>query len=30
MQASKMLNWIGFIWHMLLGILAAIGGVLIC
>jgi uncharacterized membrane protein HdeD (DUF308 family) len=29
MQASKMLNWIGFIWHMLLGILAAIGGVLI-
>src|SRR5258708_9943742 len=26
MQAAKMLNWIGFIWHMLLGILAAIGG----
>jgi uncharacterized membrane protein HdeD (DUF308 family) len=24
-----MLNWIGFIWHMLLGILAAIGGALI-
>ena len=23
MQAAKMLNWIGFIWHMLLGILAA-------
>ena len=29
MQAAKMLNWIGFIWHMLLGILAAIGGALI-
>jgi uncharacterized membrane protein HdeD (DUF308 family) len=29
MQAAKMLHWIGFIWHMLLGILAAIGGVLI-
>jgi len=29
MQAAKMLNWMGFIWHMLLGILAAIGGVLI-
>src|SRR5258707_15255896 len=26
MQAAKMLHWIGFIWHMLLGILAAIGG----
>jgi len=29
MQSGKMLNWIGFIWHLLLGILAAIGGVLI-
>jgi uncharacterized membrane protein HdeD (DUF308 family) len=29
MQSAKMLNWIGFIWHMLLGILATIGGVLI-
>jgi uncharacterized membrane protein HdeD (DUF308 family) len=29
MQAAKMLHWIGFIWHMLLGILAAIGGALI-
>jgi uncharacterized membrane protein HdeD (DUF308 family) len=29
MQSTKMLNWIGFIWHLLLGILAAIGGVLI-
>jgi uncharacterized membrane protein HdeD (DUF308 family) len=29
MQAAKMLNWIGFIWHMLLGILAAVGGALI-
>jgi uncharacterized membrane protein HdeD (DUF308 family) len=29
MQAAKMLNWAGFIWHLLLGILAAIGGVLI-
>lgn len=29
MQSGKMLNWIGFIWHLLLGILAVIGGVLI-
>jgi uncharacterized membrane protein HdeD (DUF308 family) len=29
MQSAKMLNWIGFIWHMLLGILATIGGALI-
>jgi uncharacterized membrane protein HdeD (DUF308 family) len=29
MQAAKMLNWAGFIWHLLLGIVAAIGGVLI-
>ena len=29
MQSAKMLNWIGFIWHLLLGILAAIGGTLI-
>jgi uncharacterized membrane protein HdeD (DUF308 family) len=29
MQAAKMLNWIGFIWHILLGVLATIGGALI-
>jgi uncharacterized membrane protein HdeD (DUF308 family) len=29
MQSSKMLHWIGFIWHLLLGILAAVGGTLI-
>jgi uncharacterized membrane protein HdeD (DUF308 family) len=29
MQAAKMQNWIGFIWHMLLGILATVGGALI-
>ncbi|HEY4170095.1 MAG TPA: HdeD family acid-resistance protein [Reyranella sp.] len=29
MQAAKMLNGAGFIWHLLLGIVAAIGGVLI-
>jgi len=29
MQSAKMLSWIGFIWHLLLGILAAIGGALI-
>jgi uncharacterized membrane protein HdeD (DUF308 family) len=29
MQSSKMLDWIGFIWHLLLGILAAVGGTLI-
>src|SRR5260370_31372114 len=29
MQAAKMLHWIGFIWHMLLGILASIGGWLV-
>ncbi len=29
MQAAKMLHWAGFIWHLLLGILATIGGVLI-
>jgi uncharacterized membrane protein HdeD (DUF308 family) len=28
-QSSKILNWIGFMWHMLLGIFATIGGVLI-
>jgi len=29
MQSAKMLRWVGFIWHLLLGILAAIGGALI-
>jgi uncharacterized membrane protein HdeD (DUF308 family) len=29
MQSAKMLNWMGFIWHMLLGILATVGGTLI-
>jgi|FEC22Drversion2_1045045.scaffolds.fasta_scaffold00847_13 uncharacterized membrane protein HdeD (DUF308 family) len=29
MQSGKMLNWAGFIWHLLLGILATIGGALI-
>jgi uncharacterized membrane protein HdeD (DUF308 family) len=29
MQSAKMLNWTGFIWHMLLGILAVVGGALI-
>jgi len=29
MQSGKMLNWVGFIWHLLLGILATIGGALI-
>ena len=28
-QSSKMLNWAGFIWHMLLGSLATVGGALI-
>src|SRR5262249_4893230 len=28
-QSAKMLHWIGFIWHMLLGILATVGGALI-
>jgi len=28
-QASKVTNWLGFMWHMLLGIVAAIGGTLI-
>jgi uncharacterized membrane protein HdeD (DUF308 family) len=28
-QSSKMLNWAGFIWHILLGCLATIGGALI-
>ena len=28
-QAAKMLHWTGFIWHLLLGILAAVGGALI-
>ena len=28
-QSGKMLNWIGIAWHMLLGILATIGGALI-
>lgn len=29
MQSAKMLKWIGFIWHLLLGMLAAVGGILI-
>ena len=29
MQSAKMLNWAGFIWHLLLGILATVGGALI-
>jgi uncharacterized membrane protein HdeD (DUF308 family) len=29
MQSAKMLNRIGFIWHLMLGILAAVGGALI-
>jgi uncharacterized membrane protein HdeD (DUF308 family) len=29
MQAGKLLDWLGFIWHLLLGILAAVGGTLI-
>jgi uncharacterized membrane protein HdeD (DUF308 family) len=28
-QAGKMLNWGGFVWHLLLGILAVVGGALI-
>lgn len=28
-QASKVTHWRGFIWHVLLGVLAAVGGVLI-
>jgi len=28
-QAGRMVNWTGFVWHLLLGILATIGGVLI-
>lgn len=28
-QSSKMLNWAGFIWHMMLGTLATVGGALI-
>ena len=28
-QAAKMLHWGGFIWHMLLGVLATVGGALI-
>ena len=28
-QSSKMLNWAGFVWHMLLGSLATVGGALI-
>jgi uncharacterized membrane protein HdeD (DUF308 family) len=28
-QAAKMLHWMGFLWHLLLGILAAVGGALI-
>jgi uncharacterized membrane protein HdeD (DUF308 family) len=28
-QSGKMVKWIGFIWHLLLGILATIGGALI-
>ena len=29
MQSAKMKNWMGFLWHLLLGILATIGGALI-
>jgi uncharacterized membrane protein HdeD (DUF308 family) len=29
MQSAKMSGWIGFIWHMMLGILATVGGALI-
>jgi uncharacterized membrane protein HdeD (DUF308 family) len=29
MQSAKMLGWMGFIWHLLLGVLAAVGGTLI-
>ncbi len=29
MQSAKMLNRIGFLWHMLLGVLATVGGALI-
>lgn len=29
MQSAKMVNWMGFIWHLLLGILATVGGALI-
>jgi uncharacterized membrane protein HdeD (DUF308 family) len=28
-QSAKMVSWVGFIWHLLLGILATIGGALI-
>ena len=28
-QSAKILNWLGFMWHLLLGIFAAIGGALI-
>lgn len=28
-QSTKMLHWIGFIWHLMLGLLATIGGALI-
>ena len=28
-QSGKMLNWTGFIWHLLLGLLATVGGALI-
>ena len=28
-QASKVANWLGFMWHLLLGVFATIGGVLI-
>jgi uncharacterized membrane protein HdeD (DUF308 family) len=28
-QASKVANWLGFMWHLLLGLFATIGGVLI-
>jgi uncharacterized membrane protein HdeD (DUF308 family) len=29
MQAAKMVHWMGFAWHLLLGCLATVGGVLI-
>lgn len=29
MQSAKMLNQLGFVWHMLLGVLATVGGALI-
>jgi uncharacterized membrane protein HdeD (DUF308 family) len=28
-QSGKMLHWVGFVWHLLLGLLATVGGALI-